>query len=230
MSEEHAEELMTNVFPTCPICKSAGDYVLSPSKTVIQCNHCKAKFFSHDFQNPQSDLNTLGLFTAPTAIVNETVRTGYKSLELRELPLDFWKEISKFNDNMTHSEFRGLVAKYRKEEPEDATAALWSAALPKLLDSCPICGAKMSLGGLRVQGSRMVSVWWGYWSEEKVKIKYDRIGGFFGLERRGLRCTNCKTLLVQYGEAPVLGLKTLSEIKKTEEGARLSAERKASIY
>jgi hypothetical protein len=63
MSKELGQEIMTKYFPNCPLCHSQPNYSSSPAGTVVQCESCKAKFFSKDLQNPSKELKTLRLFS-----------------------------------------------------------------------------------------------------------------------------------------------------------------------
>jgi len=93
MPEEHTRELMAKHFPVCPICMFKADYAVSPSKVIVQCNSCKAKFRSEDFRDPQKDLTNLILFTLPTAHVDESLMPALESMKDKAYPISFWQNM-----------------------------------------------------------------------------------------------------------------------------------------
>lgn len=93
MSESHTRRLLNEYLPNCPICKKMGDYIISPAFTIAQCESCKAKYFSEDFKNLESELEELMLSSLPSKRVNENIILILNSMKLKYYNISFWKNL-----------------------------------------------------------------------------------------------------------------------------------------
>jgi len=129
MSEEHVRKLMVKNFPRCPVCSSEGHYTVSPSKTVVQCNSCKTKFFSEDFKDASRQLEHLSLFAPPTELTDELGIASLLSLKNQRFSVNFWK-------NMEYQRYLVRCPMCRYE-----TFNIQSAPNNATMLTCPDCGA-----------------------------------------------------------------------------------------
>ena len=92
---EHTINLMTEQFPTCPLCNSIGQYNVGKwDFTEVECEVCKAKFKSLDFKK-RNKLNTLMLSKPPQNISSDILISKLNKIKKTLQSINFWKELQR---------------------------------------------------------------------------------------------------------------------------------------